>query len=94
MNRELLDESELSKLLISLLLLPPVDFELEPELEEPSLVPAPDADVGKAKASAAFLIEPPSVSGESLSSVIQMNLSSDHLVLLLSSCLLLEGYVS
>jgi hypothetical protein len=59
------------------LLLPRVELELVLELEElpdvldntPTwLVPTPD--VGKAKASTAFLIEPPSVSGESLSSVI------------------------
>jgi hypothetical protein len=63
--------------------LPAVELELEPvlllvlalELEELSLVPStPDADVDDgiaktSKASTAFLIEPPSVSGGSLSSI-------------------------
>jgi hypothetical protein len=70
-SESLLDESELSELLISLLLLPPVELELvlELELEELSPVPTtPDADVDAsvAKASTAFLIEPPSVSDGSL----------------------------
>jgi hypothetical protein len=58
---------------LSLLSIPTVELELELvlELEELSLVPlTPDADAGgiakTSKASTAFLIEPPSVSGGSL----------------------------
>jgi hypothetical protein len=75
------------------LLLPPVELELELvlelelELEELSLVPTiPDVNAGIAKASTAFLIEPPSVSGGSLSSVsLSVIFESDESELISSS---------
>jgi hypothetical protein len=86
------------------LLLPPVELKLvllELELEELSLVPTttPDADLdaGVAKASTTFL-EPPSVSGESLSPSVSLSvivesdeseLISLSVFFLSSSCLLL-----
>jgi hypothetical protein len=96
----LLDESELSELLISpLLLLPTVELELVlelelEELEKLSLVlTTPDVDAGIAKtskASTAFLIEPPLVLGGSLYSsftsvIVESDESSDSASSLSSS---------